>query len=213
MDGHTETIDTSALAIDYNVTIVGEGTSTVSGVTRPTVSITNNQTNTAMFNITGGASTEFNVEIRNIYFPTNSTASNVARITMTPTTTPAAFRMDGCYFDCNVNDEASAVSFNADAVTMRNNRFVSTADSIANRPRNACSLAAAPTVVMMDGDVFDNGSYGFDANYTVDMDTNAPIQFSAIGIGLLRGADLRVTSTNSYYVTTPNATGSVRVGT
>ncbi len=210
LDGHAETL-TSTLTINKNVTITAGGTTTVNSVQRPTVTFTNNQAAAALFNITGSATAEFNVELRNLYFPTNAQACSVARITMTPANTPGSFRMEGCYFDCGGNDDAAAIIANADALLMRNNRFLSVSTTIATRPTIAISLAAAPTVVTMDGDVFDGGTVGFDDNYAVDMSTNAPINLYGLGVGLLRGADMKVSSTLGYYVNAPNATGAVRV--
>ena len=198
MDGHAETI-TSAVAVNKSLTIVGAGQS--SG--KPTVKLTNNQAAGAVLTCTGS-----DVQVRNIWFPTNTQACSARRVT---TSGGNYFRMIGCYFEFGANDDASGLGLAGTTVEIRNTTFVVTATDNTAQPDTAVDLSGTVSAIIMEGVVFDGGEAGFSDYFAMDLSDSAVTSFYLENLSLLNGADIKVLAASEGYVNVGTSGGGARV--
>lgn len=200
---HDETL-TAAIGIDYDVTIIGAGSS--GG--RPTAKLTNNQSDSEIIAIESGEAAC--VQIRNIYFVTNMQSSTVGRIRLEGT---GVVRVSGCYFECGECDDGPAVDIStvtSGVVISERNTYISIATTVATRPYGAIGnmdAYGAPPLVILDSDIYDNGTVGWSESKPVNLDQ--AVQVWAHNITCLRGASIEV-GTAYGYLNVQSGTGGVR---
>lgn len=174
LSGHTETM-TSTLTPTIGTIIVGAGSS--GGL--PTVKLTMNASNTILFTCSAAG-----IQLRNLWFRTNSVASNVARVKLTGING----LVKGCYFECAALDNAAALEIGTggSGSMVNGTTFVSTAVLNTGRPTSGLSVTAALTDLDFDGCVFDEGTLGFTTTAFI---ASATITRMSGAISLLRGAN------------------------
>lgn len=196
MDGHTETI-ASGITITKNLTIVGAGSS--SG--RPTVKLTNNQAAAAMLTLSPA---EF-LSIRNIWFEEDAQSNSAARIIQNGGTV----EMRGCYIECNSTTASTSgvmTVTGGSGTILKSTTVISTGTGVASQPTYGITVPFAANFMLMDGMVFDNGSYGF-ANLYAYYATAAANVIRADSISLLRGATIRLMEASVGYIQVGTRTG------
>lgn len=203
MDGHAETL-TAPLNIDQDLIIVGGGSS--SG--KPTVKFTNNQSNAALFTLTGGVNNF--VEIRNLWIEENSQSSNVARLNAGGTGL-AFLNLVDLYVECNGNDAAAAVAADASQeIKIDGCTFISTSTDNTSQPVSGVAYYS-PVVLTMKGTVFDGGTVGFSNYFAMYPISGAPTILRIEEMSLLKGADIQLTEASLGPVGITTATGGARV--
>lgn len=209
MDGHVETL-TAKVTINEDITVIGAGTS--GGY--PTAKITNNQAAAAGIELSGGNMHQ----LRNIWFTTNSQACSAATVRIDDAGATGTFIIDGCYFECDANDNTFALEIDTCSVAIiKNTTFISTATSLANQPYAAIGVdttALTITAVMMIGVVIDGGTYGWSNYHAVELSQNAsnlPTMVNIEGMSLLRGSDMRIDSSTYGWVNVPTQSGGCRI--
>lgn len=139
----------------------------------------------AMFNITAAAT-----RIINIYFPASTTAPT-SRIS----TTAAETEINGCYFECGINDTGAATIIGANAHSCRliNSSWVTTA----SRPAIGVSVTGAVTDLHWKNIAFDGGSYGW-TDYALKI-SGAATRIFGDGCTRTNRSDFGITVTGTTY--------------
>lgn len=199
LTGHTETL-TGQLDIGKSVTIVGAGRAG----NLPTVKLLNSQENGTLL-----VADAPNVELRNIWFPPNTSLNPSPRVDVEAT----SFRMIGCYIECGQTDTGAAVSFGTTSGLARivNTTIISVATSRAAQPLSAISLAAATSDLELDGLVLSGGTVGFSNYQAFDGSGFAISRLRGLSVSLLLGADVALNASTTGYLNIQTSTGGSRV--
>ena len=176
--GHAETIAAAQTLAKTDILTIGLGT----GTQRPR--FTSNVAG-VMFTVTG-ARTGF----YNCYFPA-STAATTARIA---DTTGTELYLNGCYFECGVNDTTNCVTIAANDAQILNTQFAATA----SRPARAVNLSGATSGFIMQSCVFDGSSYGWTSR-AFDVTTGAQTGMLIRDVQLMNRSDFYVSVTGATY--------------
>ncbi len=178
--------------------VLGEGEA--SGV--PSSTITFNGAGQLTMGSAGG-------ELRNVRITARSAASGAS----TPRVLVSASSqlVEDCYFDCDANDDASALSLATSLanITVRGCTFVSTATST-SRPVMAMDCAGTSSDLALEDCVFDAGTYGWSATWALDISAGIITRLKGIGLSFLRGADWGIHASSTGYFNVATATGGSR---
>ena len=196
LSGHTETV-TTTLTPTAGTIIVGAGASG----SQPTVTLTMNASNTVLFTCSAAG-----VQLRNLWFATNSVSSNVARVKFTGING----LVSGCYFECAGNDAAAAVEFGTGGSggSCQDSTFISTAASLTAKPTYGMLVSAALTDINMDNVAFSDGSFGF-SSFALAA-TATITRMRAENISLLLGANASLGSSTGIFMPTVT-TGAISI--
>lgn len=201
MAGHAETL-TSTITVSKNLIIVGAGTTG----SKPSVKLTNNQASGALLHFTGAY-----YELRNVWFPTNTVANDIAMVRSVVTESGL---VKGCYFEFDANDDAPGISFGGGGShSFRGTTFIVTGTNRADQPFCAVQNAEAVTTPLADfeGTIFDGGVAGFSNFFALDLSINAVTRITAEGVSALNGADLKIPEATNGYLNVGTSTGAARV--
>lgn len=203
LTGHTET-RTAALAISKSLRIIGIGTT--SG--KPSVQLKNNAAASALMTLSGSVSVAFH----NIYFPDQVQACSAALINAQA----LHQEFNGCYFEGGTNTDESIITLNnattGSRFAMTNTTVVSTGTSTSAQPATGIKGASYPSTVHLSGCVFDDGTYGWSADYVMDVSSSTfAIEFLALNQSLLRGATIKLSTSQLGCVNIATASGGGRV--
>jgi hypothetical protein len=138
--GHSEIISAANTLATVGVTTIGLGVGTL--IPRFTSNVAG-----AMWSTTGAYQKFFN-----LYFPA-STAATTSRLTLS--TGPAV--VNGCYFECGVNDTGAALIVSSADARVESCSFVATA----SRPARGIQIPSAVAGGTFKDLLFDGGSYGW----------------------------------------------------
>jgi hypothetical protein len=209
MDGHEETF-TSAVTVNKDLTIVGEGTS--GG--RPTVKLTNNQAgNAKLLNVT--ASNYF--QLRNVWLEENlhATLNSAARVFISNC---ASARIDGCYMQCGDKDGGIGIQFGGAVTVIQNCTFVCTSTTTSPNSAVGNNATNPATIVVLRNNVFDGNANptfsGYSTWSAVDMTVGAAVAVSNVwgeGNSFIRGATYNPSASGNEYHVGGTFTGSVRL--
>ena len=195
--GHTQ-IFTTFLSVTKKVTIIGGGQS--NGL--PTVKLFNNSAGVEMLSLLA------NVELRNIWFPSNMQPNSQDRVD----TNADGYRIIGCYFECGANDLGPALLIaSGNNGRIVNTTFISTATAVTAQPLTGISVTAAISDLEMDGVVFSGGTVGFSNYRAFDGTSGVITRLRATRISLLLGADIKLASASTGYLNVQTAQNGSRV--
>lgn len=199
LQGHTQTV-TVAIGLSKRLMVIGEGTA--GG--KPGVQFNANAAaGSVIFMSTAGC------ELRNLYFPANAQANSSAKISVTT----AFSRIVGCYFEQGATDTGTGIGVTADNLRIDSTTIISTATTTAAQPNSAIKATATSTVNMEFTDlVVSAGTVGFSNYSAIDLTLSTSLlQFKAIGLSLLLGADMDLPATWTGQINVQLATGGSRV--
>lgn len=200
MDGHTETIATTGIAISKNLVIVGAGSS--GGL--PTAKLTPFGENDVMLTISGAA-----VQLRNIWIEERTVAATNASIYVTG----ASFQMIGCYCQLGALDYfALRLGSGANNARIVNTTFISTTTAFAAGQANGgIVVTAAISDLDLDGLVLSAGTHGFSTPYAFDGSAAAITRLKGQSVSLLLGADMTLHASTTGHLNIQTSTGGSRV--
>lgn len=207
LDGHSETL-TAPVTIPITkpgVVIVGCGQT--AGI--PNVSLRGNLPGTAL-NRDGAliAVDATSVELRNLKIEPHLQLNSSPRIFAVA----AGFIMDGCHIECGANDQAAALTINADYCTIRDSTFISVATSLATRPLAGITIDAAVRLALkLEGLEVSDGPFGFVSGYGLDLSAATSMNsLKGEAVSLLLGASAKLpASTFGYIIPTVTGGGNV----
>jgi hypothetical protein len=211
---HAESVTSAALAVNKQLTIIGEGSS--SG--QPTVTITRGCTSN---DIDCMAVTADFCVIENIKF-TTTTSGAIGETTggSMINTTNAATIIRNCRFEMNkrCGSNSAGVELSnvaADHCVVQDCTFISTETSTTagDNPFTAMIVTAAVDNLFLSGVTFDNGTVGFSGSadgYAFNASA-ALVRVRAENMRLLNGADMKLHASSTGYVNVASSTGGARV--
>lgn len=196
LPGHAQTL-TVVQTIAKRLTLIGEGTT----AGKPAASFTMNA-NATMFDITAT-----NVELRNLYFPPNSSVSVSPRIAWTG----ARGKLLGCYVECGANDGTYVITLAADTFRIDSSTLISVATASNAQPFCAFRTGIAVADLEITNTVVSSGPFGFSNYAAVDLTAGAATRCNFQGLSLLLGADVAMGAAATGRVNVQLATGGSRV--
>lgn len=202
---HDETL-TAAVAVSAQTSIIGEGSS--SGT--PTAQLTLNHATADMLTFSA-----LGCELKNVLINEPSQSTTGTMITVGGT--GDGFRAENVHINMNANNATNAVAFSAAADHCRlvDCVLTSTATAVASKPFPAILIGGNLTHFHIDGCTFDGGTVGFEDgssnNWAVDGSSFDVTTLQIHGTSLLRGANMKFSSSTTGYVHIATATGSSRV--
>jgi hypothetical protein len=199
LDDHEEEVS-STIGVNKELVIIGEGTSNG----KPMASIWGDASGSdAIMNISADR-----VEVRNVRFRPHQQTNNGYFIDWQG----ADGRLKGCYLESDQYDTGPKLQVSGDRMTLDSSTFISLATSVATRPNQAIgTTASALTLFRMRSCTISGGAYGWSSADTSVYLQAGTLQVRIEGLSLLLGADMKLDSDVTGFVSVPTATGGAHV--
>lgn len=208
LDGHTETLGTAVEVNKEGIMIVGAGTS--GGI--PTVTFTPNNAD----GLGAIDASQPGVRLRNLKFKARTADGSSPVVQFNKSgADPAGGEVKDCYFECGEHNTGSVLNIGQGAhyLLIRGTTFICTAAAAATQPIRAIGFGAYTLYGLRMEDVtFDGGVDGYSGFWAYDSNAGTGQQsFLYERVVALRGADMRMKSTDTGTLQVVTAQGGARV--